>query len=162
MCRSNAITMACACVRSPSIGAGFLVLLIQRRSPGASSFLRRKAAVLARSLWTRLSACRSCVRLCLNGWEKPTRSRPTRRRVEVDYPATSTGSRLFENQNRRCNHRGPQAALIAYAALGNVGGADDLVGDAVNLLFFIPGLVRVEFHVERGGKHLCSQFFRVF
>jgi hypothetical protein len=46
--------------------------------------------------------------------------------------------RLLEDQNRRSNHRGPQAAFIADAALRNVGGADDLVRDPVNLFFLVP------------------------
>ena len=72
------------------------------------------------------------------------------------------GSSLVEDQHRGRDHRGPQAALVAHAALGDVGGADDFVGDAVNLFFLVPGSIRIEFHVERGGEHLRGQFFSIF
>jgi len=34
---------------------------------------------------------------------------------------------------------GPEAALIAYGGLGDVHGADDLIGDSVDFFFFVPG-----------------------
>src|SRR6476620_8117581 len=73
MCRSSAITMACASVLNLSIGVGFQARLIPRQFPGASLCHRRKAAALARCSSTPRLACRSCVPLCLSGWGRGTR-----------------------------------------------------------------------------------------
>src|SRR5580693_9044092 len=60
---------------------------------------------------------------------------------------------LIEDQHRRGDYCGPEAALIAYCGLGDVGGADDFIGEAIDLFFLVPGAVGVELHVERGGQH---------
>ena len=46
--------------------------------------------------------------------------------------------------------------------MGDVHGADDFVGDAVDLFFFVPGEIRIKFDVQRGGEHFCGEFFGVF
>ena len=51
---------------------------------------------------------------------------------------------LFENQNCCRDGRGPQAALVAHGRLCHVTGADDLVGDAVDLLLRPSSLVGIE------------------
>src|SRR5947207_9857787 len=38
----------------------------------------------------------------------------------------------FEDQDRRGNHRGPQAAFVSNGSLRDVSGADDFVRDAVD------------------------------
>src|SRR5580700_4223057 len=43
-------------------------------------------------------------------------------------------SESVEDQYSRGDHRGPQRALVAYGGLGHVGGADDFVGQAIDLL----------------------------
>src|ERR1700678_1829747 len=68
---------------------------------------------------------------------------------------------LVEDQYRGRDHGRPQASLIADRRLRNVGGADDLVGGAVDLFFFVPRPVRIEFDVERGGEHFGGEFFGV-
>jgi len=57
---------------------------------------------------------------------------------------------------------GPEAALVADRGLGDVAGAHDFVGDAIDLLLFVPALVGVEVDVERGGEHFSGEFFSVF
>src|ERR1700722_9177759 len=88
------------------------------------------------------------------GWKSAkgvyTRKRPNRETT------------LVEDQHRGRDHRGPQAAFVAHRGLRHVGGAHDLVGEAVNLFFFVPGSVGIEFHVERGGEHFGGEFFGVF
>src|SRR6202034_3371535 len=69
---------------------------------------------------------------------------------------------LVQDQYRGSNGCGPLATLIADSRLGDVAGADDLVGDAVDFLFLVPALVGVEFNIERGGKHLRGQLLGIF
>src|ERR1035437_4539108 len=59
-------------------------------------------------------------------------------------------SLLFQNQHCGSDRGGPLSAPVAHRRLRNVAGANDLVGDAVDLLFLVPALVRVEFHVQGG------------
>src|SRR3984893_18413185 len=68
---------------------------------------------------------------------------------------------LVEDQDSGRNHRGPKAALVAYRGLGDIGGADDLVRDTIDLFLLVPGTVGVEFDVESGGQHLGSEFFGI-
>src|SRR6478672_6229977 len=42
--------------------------------------------------------------------------------ADVVSPFSRCNPLLFEDQNRRGNHRGPEAAFVADAALGDVGG----------------------------------------
>src|SRR5580658_8740182 len=46
---------------------------------------------------------------------------------------------VFADEDGGGEDRGPQAAFIAYSGLGDVHGADDFVGDAIDFFFFVPG-----------------------
>src|SRR5882757_6839939 len=70
-------------------------------------------------------------------------------------------SGLLEDEDCRGNHGRPSAAFVADRRLRDVGGTDNLVRDAVNLLLLVPARVRIELHVERGGQHLRRQLFCV-
>src|ERR1700691_483838 len=54
---------------------------------------------------------------------------------------------LVEDQNGGGDYCGPEAAFVAYGGLGDVGGADYFVGEAVDLFFFVPGTVGGELYV---------------
>src|SRR5579863_1749470 len=69
---------------------------------------------------------------------------------------------LVEDQDGGGDYGGPQAALIADGGLGDVGGADDFVGEAVDLLLFVPGTVGIELDVQSSGQHFGGEFFGVF
>ena len=60
-----------------------------------------------------------------------------------------------EDRDRRGDHRGPEAPLVAYRRLRDVCRADDLVGDAVDFFLLVPGAVGIELYVQR-----CRQHFR--
>jgi hypothetical protein len=45
---------------------------------------------------------------------------------------------ILAEQNRSGENGSPQPALISDGGLGNVHGAYDLVGNSINLFFFIP------------------------
>src|SRR4029079_11983786 len=94
----------------------------------------------------------------------PPRQPARRRRYERQRPIRIGDGPflvLGEDQDGGGDDRGPQSALVADRGLGDVGGADDLVGDAINLFLLVPGTVRVELHVQGGGQHLSGQLFGV-
>jgi len=69
---------------------------------------------------------------------------------------------LVEDQYRGCDYGRPEAALIADGGLGDIGRPDNFVGEAVDLLFLVPGAVRVEFDVKGRGQHLGREFLGIF
>src|SRR5713101_2499485 len=68
---------------------------------------------------------------------------------------------VFADEDGGAEDGAPQAALIADGGLRDVHGADDFIGDAVDLFFLVPGKVGIEFHVEGGCEHLRGQLFGV-
>src|SRR5450631_588087 len=56
---------------------------------------------------------------------------------------------------------GPATVFVTDGGLGDISGANDLVGDAVDLLLLVPALVGVEVDVESGGEHLGGEFFGI-
>src|SRR5215470_16513677 len=81
--------------------------------------------------------------------------------VRMETPA-DLDRRLFEDKDGGGNYGDPFTVFVAHAALRDVSGANDLVGDPVDLLLFVPRFIGIEIHVERRGKHLSGQLFRVF
>jgi hypothetical protein len=69
---------------------------------------------------------------------------------------------VFADQDGGAQDGGPEAALIADGGLRDVHGADDFVGDSVDLFFLVPGKIRIKFHVESGGEHFGGELFGVF
>src|SRR5262249_53377727 len=57
--------------------------------------------------------------------------------------------------------RRPQALLVAYGGLGDVLGADDLVREPVDLFFFVPALVGIEFEAPRGREPFGGELLGV-
>jgi hypothetical protein len=57
---------------------------------------------------------------------------------------------VFADEDGGAEHGGPEAALVADSGLRDVHGADDLVGDAVDLFFLVEAEIRVKFHVQSG------------
>src|ERR1700739_667138 len=68
----------------------------------------------------------------------------------------------FKNQNCSSDGGGPQSTLVANGRLGDVAGAHNLVGDAVDFLLLVPARIRIEVHIESGGKHFGRKFLSVF
>src|SRR5579862_9056704 len=68
---------------------------------------------------------------------------------------------LVEDQDGGGDHGGPEAALVADGGLGDVRGANDLVGEAVNLLLLVPGAIGIEFHVQGGREHFGGEFLGI-
>src|SRR5258708_14561926 len=68
---------------------------------------------------------------------------------------------LFDDQDRCWNDRGPETTLVADSGLRDVGCPDDFVGDPVEFLLFVPGLLGIELNVERGSQHFRREFFSV-
>ena len=58
---------------------------------------------------------------------------------------------LVEDEDRRGDDRGPESALVADRRLRDVRRAYDFIGQAVDLLLFVPGAVGIEFDVEGRG-----------
>src|SRR5260370_619405 len=69
---------------------------------------------------------------------------------------------VFADEDSRAENGGPKAALVADSGLRDVHGADDFVGNTINLFFFVEAEIRVEFHVEGGGEHFGGQLFGIF
>src|ERR1700676_4626361 len=69
---------------------------------------------------------------------------------------------VFADEDGGAEDGGPQAPLVADGGLRDVHGADDLVGDAVDLFFFVPGKIRIKFHVQGGREHFGGELFSVF
>src|SRR5579859_1666970 len=68
---------------------------------------------------------------------------------------------VFADEDGGAENGGPEAALVADGGLRDVHGANDFVGDAVDLFFLIPGQIWIKFDVESSGEHLRGEFFRV-
>src|SRR5713101_6252677 len=60
---------------------------------------------------------------------------------------------VFADKDGGAEDGRPEAALVADGGLRDVHGADDLVGNAVDLFFFVEAQVRIEFHVQRRREH---------
>ena len=45
--------------------------------------------------------------------------------------------------------------------MGDIGGSHNLVGDAVDFLFLVPGTIGIELHVQGGSQHLGCEFFSI-
>jgi len=73
--------------------------------------------------------------------------------MSYDLKRNSAFGQLIEDQYRRGDYRGPEAAFVADGGLGHVGGADDFVGEAVDLLLLVPGAVGIELDVQRSSEH---------
>src|ERR1039458_9415033 len=86
-----------------------------------------------------------------------------KRRRRMPAPPYSRRFRLLvvEEEDSAGDGSGPAAVLVPNRRLGYVGGANDFVGDAIDLFFLVPALVGVEVEVERGGQHLGGKLFRV-
>src|SRR5258708_23338392 len=69
---------------------------------------------------------------------------------------------VFADEDGGAEDGGPEAALVADGGLRDVHGADDFIGDAVDLFFFVERQVRVEFDVQRGREHFRGELFGVF
>src|SRR5947209_9706444 len=61
---------------------------------------------------------------------------------------------LLEKEDGGGDHRGPQSALVTHGRLGDVGGAYDLIGDAINFFFLVPTAIGIKFHVQSCSQHL--------
>src|SRR6266849_9624866 len=55
----------------------------------------------------------------------------------------------------------PEALLVSDGGLGDVLRADDLVGQPVDFLLFVPALIRVELEAKRGGEHFGGELLGV-
>src|SRR5713226_2619578 len=69
---------------------------------------------------------------------------------------------VFADEDGGAEDGGPQAALVADGRLRDVEGADDFVGDAVDLFFLVPRKIRIKFDVEGGREHFGGELFGVF
>src|SRR5258706_14420282 len=69
---------------------------------------------------------------------------------------------VFADEDGSAENGGPKTALVADGGLRDVHGADDFVGNAVDLFFFVEGQVRIKFHVQRGREHFGGELFGIF
>src|SRR5258708_16211046 len=69
---------------------------------------------------------------------------------------------VFADEDGGAEDGGPEAALVADRGLRDVEGADDLVGDAIDLFFLVPGKIRVKFHVKGGREHFRGELLGIF
>src|ERR1700687_4658177 len=79
-------------------------------------------------------------------------------RVSTDESSSASS---IEDEHGRRDHRRPQPAFIPDRRLRHVGGADDLVGDAIDFFFLVPRSVGIKLHVQSGGQHFGGEFFGV-
>src|ERR1700722_3315841 len=68
---------------------------------------------------------------------------------------------VVKDQNGGGDGGRPAAMLVADGRLRDVGGAHNLVGNAVNLFLLIPALVGIEVEIESSGEHLGGELFSV-
>src|SRR5664280_1709982 len=68
---------------------------------------------------------------------------------------------IVEEEDGGGDGGGPAAVFVTDGGLGDVGGADDFVGDAIDFFFLVPAFVGVEVDVEGGGEHLGGEFLGV-
>src|SRR5882672_12471181 len=69
---------------------------------------------------------------------------------------------VFTDEDGGAENGGPEAALVADGGLRDVHGADDLVGDSIDFLFFVERQIRIEFHVQRRREHFRGELFGIF
>jgi hypothetical protein len=67
--------------------------------------------------------------------------------VEMSGRPRATTSVVFADENSGAEDGCPQSALIANRRLRDIHGADDFVGNAIDLFFLVPGQIRIKFHV---------------
>src|SRR5258708_34633615 len=79
----------------------------------------------------------------VNAWGKPYREW-TRTLFHSCLSRPFAAEGLFEDQDCCCYYCCPQTTLVADSSLRDVGGPDDFVGDPVDFLLFVPGLVGVK------------------
>src|SRR3954463_7234048 len=80
--------------------------------------------------------------------------------VVASGPAVRPETRLPDEN--RCGHdRRPETFFVADRRLRHVLSADDLVREAIDFLFFVPALVRIEFEAERRGEHFGGELLGV-
>src|SRR6266436_6308499 len=63
---------------------------------------------------------------------------------------------VFANEDGGAEDGGPEAALVADGGLRDVHGANDFVGDAIDLFFFVEGQIRIKFHIQSCREHFGS------
>src|SRR5215472_746155 len=81
--------------------------------------------------------------------------------LSADKPLSQFYLTLVKDEDGSGDNGRPQAAFVTHGRLGNVRGAHDLVGDAINFLLLIPRPIGIELHVQRGRQHLGGEFFGV-
>jgi hypothetical protein len=69
---------------------------------------------------------------------------------------------VFADEDGGAEDGGPEAAFVADGGLCNVHGADDLVGNAVDLFFLVEAEIGIKFHVQSGREHFRGELFGVF
>jgi hypothetical protein len=69
---------------------------------------------------------------------------------------------VFADENRSPENGGPQSPFVADRRLRDVEGTNNLIRNAIDLFFFVPRQIRIEFHVQSGREHFRCELFRVF
>src|SRR5882762_6093145 len=69
---------------------------------------------------------------------------------------------VFADEDGGAENGGPKPALVADRGLSDVQSAHDFIGNSIDFFFLVPGKIRIEFDVQRGGQHFRGEFFRVF
>ena len=69
---------------------------------------------------------------------------------------------VFADKDSGAEDGGPEAALVAHGGLRDVHGADNFVGDAVDLFFLVEAQIWIKFHIEGGGEHFRGELFGIF
>src|SRR5258707_13219752 len=77
-------------------------------------------------------------------------------------PPRCKKSVVFADEDGRAENGGPQPALVADRGLSYVQSAHDFIGNSIDFLFLVPGKIRIEFDVQRGGQHFRRELLRVF
>src|SRR5713226_7381331 len=69
---------------------------------------------------------------------------------------------VFANENCSPENGSPQAALVSDRGLRDVQRADDFIRNAIDLFFFVPRQIWIEFHVQSSREHFRRELFRIF
>src|SRR5258705_2272516 len=75
--------------------------------------------------------------------------------------AARQGQGFLSDEDGGGDDGGPEAFLVAHGALGDVLNVNDLVGQPVDLLLFVPALIRVELETERRRQHIGGKLLGV-
>src|SRR5260370_6031729 len=68
---------------------------------------------------------------------------------------------ILADEDGSAKNGAPKAALVADGGLRDVHGANNFVGDAVDLFFFVERQIGIKFHVQSGGEQFRSELFGI-